>query len=74
MHLSSTVLPNVFNAQKVPPMMLALPGPVQTVVTPPFNAVSNASSQALIPSIPYKSGVSGLVISFVSYPAQPIVD
>jgi len=56
-----------------PPITLALPGPVNTAVTPELTASLNASSSGLIASIALKWGVEGAVISFPSEPAQPLL-
>ncbi len=54
--MSSTQLPQVFTAKKVPPSTLALPGPVPTVVTPPARAMATDLSWGLKPSMPRSWG------------------
>ena len=61
--MSSTRLPQSLMAAKVPPTTLALPGPVQAVVTPPLRALSKASSMGLMESMARSWGVTGSTIS-----------
>ena len=69
-----TALGAVFTTTPVPPMTLALPGSIWTVVIPAFMAASSppSSALALIPSRALMWGVAGSVASFPSLPAQPI--
>ena len=68
----STRLPASLTAMKVPPTTLALPGPVQAVVTPPWIAFLSPSSSGLMESIALIWGVMGSTISLKSAPSQAI--
>ena len=59
----STRSPTVLMARKVPPSTLALPGPVQTQVTPALRAERKLGSRGLMPSMPRSWGQQ---ISFIS--------
>jgi len=59
----STRSPTVFIARKVPPSTLALPGPVQTQVTPALRASASEGSRGLMPSMARSCGVQ---MSFIS--------
>ena len=59
----STRSPTVFMTRKVPPSTLALPGPVQTQVTPALRAAARLGSRGLMPSMARSWGQQ---MSFIS--------
>jgi len=59
----STRLPASFSTVKVPPTTLALPGPVQAVVTPPRSPLGKAPSWGLMESMARSWGVRGSTTS-----------